>query len=170
MCNTTNPRLATSFESRQWARPGPTARRGCPAPPRRAPAAPGPRRRCPGRRSGRVAGYFWYTYYNGCANGWCYTMPVNKSNTKIPRSRHWQGISGGPGKRLRGAVGACRAAVRDRWGLRIRTRNDIREMGGAPRNPAPRNHLLVWIVKPSGCHCTDGQLTSRALTEDQQMS
>ena len=31
----------------------------------------------------------------------------------------------------------------------------IREMGGAPRNPAPRNHLLVWIVKPSGCHCTD---------------
>ena len=31
----------------------------------------------------------------------------------------------------------------------------LREMGGAPRNPAPRNHLLVWIVKPSGCHCTD---------------
>ena len=31
----------------------------------------------------------------------------------------------------------------------------IGEMGGAPRNPAPRNHLLVWIVKPSGCHCTD---------------
>ena len=31
----------------------------------------------------------------------------------------------------------------------------IREMGGAPRNPAPRNHLLVRIVKPSGCHCTD---------------
>ena len=30
-----------------------------------------------------------------------------------------------------------------------------REMGGAPRNPAPRNHFLVWIVKPSGCHCTD---------------
>ena len=38
-------------------------------------------------------------------------------------------------------------------------------MGGAPRNPAPRNHLLVWIVKPSGCHCTDGHLTSRAFTE-----
>ena len=31
----------------------------------------------------------------------------------------------------------------------------IREMGGAPRNPAPRNHFLVWIVKPSGCHCTE---------------
>ena len=31
----------------------------------------------------------------------------------------------------------------------------IREMGGAPRNPAPRNHLLVWIVKSPGCHCTD---------------
>ena len=28
-------------------------------------------------------------------------------------------------------------------------------MGGAPRNPAPRNHFLVWIVKPSGCLCTD---------------
>ena len=28
-------------------------------------------------------------------------------------------------------------------------------MGGAPRNPAPRNHFLVRIVEPSGCHCTD---------------
>ena len=28
-------------------------------------------------------------------------------------------------------------------------------MGGAPRNPALRNHFLVWTVKPSGCHCTD---------------
>ena len=28
----------------------------------------------------------------------------------------------------------------------------LREMGGAPGNPAPRNHLWVWIVKPSGCH------------------
>ena len=44
------------------------------------------------------------------------------------------------------------------------------EMGGAPRNPAPRNHLFVWIVKPSGCHCTDGHLTSRVFTEDQQIS
>ena len=26
----------------------------------------------------------------------------------------------------------------------------MREVGGAPRNPAPRNHSLVWIVKPSG--------------------
>ena len=33
--------------------------------------------------------------------------------------------------------------------------NKIREMGGAPRNPAPRNHFLVGIVKPSGCHCVD---------------
>ena len=39
--------------------------------------------------------------------------------------------------------------------------SQIRETGGAPRNPAHRNHLLVWIVKPSGCHCTDGHLTSR---------
>ena len=30
-----------------------------------------------------------------------------------------------------------------------------REMGGAPRNPAPRNHFLVWIVKSPGCHCRD---------------
>ena len=28
-------------------------------------------------------------------------------------------------------------------------------MGGAPRNPAPRNHFLLWIVRPLGCHCTD---------------
>ena len=42
----------------------------------------------------------------------------------------------------------------------------IREMGGAPKNLAPRNHLLVWIVNPSCCHCTDGHLTSRAFTED----
>ena len=33
-------------------------------------------------------------------------------------------------------------------------------MGGAPRNPAPRNHFMVWIVKPSGCHCADGHFTS----------
>ena len=46
----------------------------------------------------------------------------------------------------------------------------LREVGGAPRNPAPRNHLLVWIVRPSGCHCTDGHLTSRVFTEDQQIS
>ena len=27
--------------------------------------------------------------------------------------------------------------------------------GGAPKNPAPRNHLLAWTIKPSSCHCTD---------------
>ena len=31
----------------------------------------------------------------------------------------------------------------------------VRDMGGAPRNPAPRKHFLAWIVKSSGCHCTD---------------
>ena len=31
------------------------------------------------------------------------------------------------------------------------------------------NHLLVWIVKTSGCHCTDGHLTGRVFTEDQQI-
>ena len=28
-------------------------------------------------------------------------------------------------------------------------------MGGAARNPAHGNNLLVRIVKPSGCHCAD---------------
>ena len=43
----------------------------------------------------------------------------------------------------------------------------IREMGVAARNLAPWNHILGWIVKPSGCHCTDGHLTSRRVfTED----
>ena len=37
----------------------------------------------------------------------------------------------------------------------------LRKLEGAPRNPSPRNHSLMWIVKPSGCHCTDGHLTSR---------
>ena len=47
----------------------------------------------------------------------------------------------------------------------------VREMGGAPRNSAPSNHFfLVRIVKPSGCHCTDGHLTSRVFTEDRKMS
>ena len=31
----------------------------------------------------------------------------------------------------------------------------VRDMGGAPRNPAPRKHFLAWIVKPPSCHCTD---------------
>ena len=40
-------------------------------------------------------------------------------------------------------------------------------MGGAPRNPAPRNpaprnHFLVRIVKPSGCHCTDGHFDKQS--------
>ena len=30
-----------------------------------------------------------------------------------------------------------------------------RAMGGARRNPAPRNHFWVWVVKPSGGHCTN---------------
>ena len=33
--------------------------------------------------------------------------------------------------------------------------SSVRETGGPPRNPAPRNHLLIWIVKTSGCHSTD---------------
>ena len=31
----------------------------------------------------------------------------------------------------------------------------LRQMGGAPRNPALRNHFFVRTVKPSGCHCAD---------------
>ena len=45
-------------------------------------------------------------------------------------------------------------------------RRCLREMGGAPRNSAPRNRFRVRIVKPSGCHCTDGHLTSKVFTED----
>ena len=45
----------------------------------------------------------------------------------------------------------------------------VREMGGAPRNLAPKNHLLVWIVKTSACQCTDGHLTCRAFSEGQQI-
>ena len=43
----------------------------------------------------------------------------------------------------------------------------LREMGGAPRNPAPRKHFSVWIVKPSGCPYTDafcGQIHRRVPT------
>ena len=35
------------------------------------------------------------------------------------------------------------------------TMPNLREMGGAPRSPAPRNHLLVRIVKSPSCHCAD---------------
>ena len=45
-----------------------------------------------------------------------------------------------------------------------------REMGGAPRNPAPRSHFLVWIVTPSSCHCTDRHLTSILSAENRQIS
>ena len=31
----------------------------------------------------------------------------------------------------------------------------VRETGGAPRNPARRNHFWVWTVKSPGCRCTD---------------
>ena len=38
----------------------------------------------------------------------------------------------------------------------------MREIRGAPRNPAPGNHFLVRIVKLSGCHCTDGHSTKQS--------
>ena len=40
------------------------------------------------------------------------------------------------------------------WTLRAANGPLVREMGGAPRNLAPRSRFLVWIVEPSGCHCT----------------
>ena len=46
----------------------------------------------------------------------------------------------------------------------------LREMGGDPRNPVPRNRFWVWVVKTSGCHCTDGHLTSKAFAEDQAIA
>ena len=68
-------------------------------------------------------------------------------------------------KRTQGqASGAGRSSARCRQsGARP---GSLREMGGAPRNPAPGNHFLAWIVQPSGCHCTNGHLTSRVFTED----
>ena len=36
-----------------------------------------------------------------------------------------------------------------------RTTSALREMGGAPRNPAPRSHFLAQVVKPSGHRCAD---------------
>ena len=41
-------------------------------------------------------------------------------------------------------------------------RVEYREVGGAPKNLAPRNHFLAWIVKPSGCHCTDVALDKQS--------
>ena len=42
-------------------------------------------------------------------------------------------------------------------------------MGGVPGNPAPRSHFLMRIVKPPGCHHTDGPLASGVFTEDKQI-
>ena len=59
---------------------------------------------------------------------------------------------------------AYRATMTER--PRLRRAELLREMAGAPRNLALRNHLLVRIVKPSGCHCTDGHLTKKVFTEN----
>ena len=62
-----------------------------------------------------------------------------------------------------GRAPPCRASATSRRSASGGSREEgvVRETGGAPRNPDPRNHFLMWIVKPSGCHCTDGHLTSR---------
>ena len=65
------------------------------------------------------------------------------------RSILWNPASTGAWRRIWGRW-------RHSWRVQLRTELvHVREMGGAPRNPAPRNHFLVWIVKPSGCHCAD---------------
>ena len=51
--------------------------------------------------------------------------------------------------------GTCCLPYDCRTRLHSVVRCNIRDMGGAPRNPAPRNHFFVWIVKPSGCRYTD---------------
>ena len=56
--------------------------------------------------------------------------------------------------------------LREREGERERERNASNCIG---INRAPRNHFLEWIVKSSGCHCTDGHLTGRVFAEDQQI-
>ena len=65
-----------------------------------------------------------------------------------------------PPRRLRSLDASPRRAKRLPKPMRLqacthRRKPYIREMGAAPRNPAPGNHFLVWIVKPSGCHCAD---------------
>ena len=45
--------------------------------------------------------------------------------------------------------------IHESWPCGANHRAPLREMGGAPRNPAPTNHFLVWIVKPSGWRCAD---------------
>ena len=62
-------------------------------------------------------------------------------------------------REMGGALREKRGGARKPDGARgARRPNDphanIREMGGAPRNPAPGNHFLAWIVKLSGCHRT----------------
>ena len=57
----------------------------------------------------------------------------NSNNIYVTRNKRVKEVKGGGRKGFKG----------------------IREMGGAPRNPAPRKHSLAWIVKSSGCHCTD---------------
>ena len=73
------------------------------------------------------------------------------------------------GARLRAPVDAGRKTTQECAmkcdGQRIKI---SREMGGAPRNLAPRSHFLAWTVKPSGCHCTDGHLTGRVFTEEEK--
>ena len=46
-----------------------------------------------------------------------------------------------------------------------REREREREMGGAPRNPAARKHLLVRIVKSPGCHCADASGGEKNIVE-----
>ena len=74
----------------------------------------------------------------------------NESQHTSPQSQRWRPV-GGP-------FGVASS---------VATVTRVREMGGAPRNPAPRNHFWVWIVKPSRCHCAEWHLTSRVFTEDQ---
>ena len=57
-------------------------------------------------------------------------------------------------------VWVSRMVLKDPVRVHVRDRAEqllhhLGEMGGAPRNPAPRKHFLLWTVKPSGCHCTD---------------
>ena len=77
-----------------------------------------------------------------------------------------------PGRQNRPAAKVARDARAPLASLRKTgpSPDKLRGMEGAPRNPAPRCHFLVQIVKPSGCLCTDGHLTSRVFTEDQTIS
>ena len=87
----------------------------------------------------------------------CVPLHSPRPPSKLPPSLKCRPCPAPPSLFLPRAQGQDRRVQRLREAVQcVRGSEPIpREMGGAPRNPAPRNHLLVWIGIPSGCRCTD---------------